>query len=103
MDVPTLDKKMMMVIRATSPACTERSNTQKGTLAGRRAHDTRVVTYTWGYKGKFVFKTERRIGPKHENSPFTILWNKMHNDIQFSDDIFMFKNEIAKQYTVFRG
>ena len=55
---------------------------------------------------KFVFKTETRFGPKYENSPFyrgTVLWNKLQKDVQLSDNVFMFKIGIAKQYKTFRG
>ena len=53
---------------------------------------------------KIVFKT--RIGTNYDNSPFyrgTKLWNKLSLNLQFSDDIFMFKTQLSKQYKVFRG
>ena len=52
---------------------------------------------------KFIFKTETRIGTKFMNSSFyygTILWNGLSGEIQSSDNIFMFKIEIAKQYKI---
>ena len=55
---------------------------------------------------KFVFKTETRIGTKYENSPFyrgTILWNSLSKELQFADDIHIFKTEIAKMYKVFKN
>ena len=52
---------------------------------------------------KFVFKTETKIGTKYQNSPFyygTTLWNNLSKEIQCSDNIFMFKKEITKQYKI---
>ena len=55
---------------------------------------------------KFFFRTETRIGTKYENSPFyrgTILWNNLPKELQFCDNISMFKIAIAKQYKVFKS
>ena len=44
---------------------------------------------------KFVFKTETRIGTQYENSPFyrgTTLWNMLSKELQFADDIHVFKS-----------
>ena len=50
---------------------------------------------------KFVFRTDSKIGTKYMNSPFyrgTKLWNKLNQDIQFSENRWIFKGHITKMY-----
>ena len=53
---------------------------------------------------KFIFKVDTKIGTKYQNSPFykgTILWNDLTPGIQFSRDIFQFKQLVGKKYPVY--
>ena len=46
---------------------------------------------------KFIFKTDARVGSKYENSPFyrgTRLWNKLEQNVQFSEDRWIFRGHI---------
>ena len=50
---------------------------------------------------KLVFRRDSKIGTKYVNSPFykgTKLWNSLPKEIQDSDSIYLFKNEIRKIY-----
>ena len=45
---------------------------------------------------KYVFKVDAKIGNKYERSPYyvgTRLWNKLSKDIQFAENVFVFKKE----------
>ena len=55
---------------------------------------------------KFVFKTETKIGSKYENSPFykgTKLWNGLNQEIQYSDNKWIFKSHINKVYKKYKN
>ena len=50
---------------------------------------------------KYVFKVDTKIGKKYERSPYYIgtrLWNKLNKDIQKSDNIYVFRNKVARLY-----
>ena len=48
-----------------------------------------------------VFKVDAKIGKKYERSPYFIgtrLWNKLSKDIQNSENVYVFKNKVARLY-----
>ena len=50
---------------------------------------------------KYVFKVDAKIGKKYERSPYYIgtrLWNKLSKDIQNSENVYVFKNKVARLY-----
>ena len=50
---------------------------------------------------KFVFRLDRKEGTKYSTSPYykgTRLWDKLTKNIQESEAIFIFKNDIDKIY-----
>ena len=50
---------------------------------------------------KYVFKTDAKICKKYERSPYYIgtrLWNKLHKNVQESENVYVFKNKIARLY-----
>ena len=65
----------------------------------RKAGNRRTRQYD-----KYVFRTDSKIGTKYAMSPFykgTKLWDQLSRDVQFSDTILTFKNNIKNHYNVF--
>ena len=53
---------------------------------------------------KYNFRIDSKIGTKYSNSLYykgTKLWDKLNNDVQFSDNIHVFKSKIEGQYNKF--
>ena len=53
---------------------------------------------------KFIFRVDTKIGTKYANSPFykgTLLWDKLSENVQKSESVFVFKQEINKLYNTF--
>ena len=61
------------------------------------AHNTRM-------HHKLVFRLDTKIGTKYACSPYykgTKLWNVLSKEIQDSESIYLYKNEICKLYREF--
>ena len=50
---------------------------------------------------KYIFKTDNKIGTKHQRSPYyqgTLLWNELPHDVQFANCVYEFKKLVRRRY-----
>ena len=53
---------------------------------------------------QFIFRTDTKIGTKYATSPFymgTLVWDKLMEETQLSENIFQFKQDINRLYKTF--
>ena len=70
-------------------------------LLYKKDTDRHVARVNTRSQQKYVFKVDTKIGKKYERSPYylgTRLWDKLERNIQYSENVHVFKKKIARLY-----